>query len=102
MDTTQNNINKRDKDELITDNINQIKMIFDGFPESVILIDDKDNIINSNDKANKNFFSQLENENILGMRIQNVIRSTLLFDALEFLKIMKRLLLKKLEIILAE
>ena len=75
-------------------------MIFDGFPESVILIDDKDNIINSNDKANKNFFSQLENENILGMRIQNVIRSTLLFDALELLKNNEEITIKEIEIIL--
>ena len=82
------------------DNINQIKMIFDGFPESVILIDDKDNIINSNDKANKHFFSQLEDENILGMRIQNVIRSTLLFDALEFLKNNEEITIKEIEIIL--
>jgi len=100
LDTTQNNINKKDKDKLVTDNINQIKMIFDGFPESVILIDDKDNVINSNDKANKNFFSQLENENILGMRIQNVIRSTLLFDALEFLKNNEEVTIKEIEIIL--
>jgi two-component system phosphate regulon sensor histidine kinase PhoR len=100
LDTTQNNINKKDKDELVTYNINQIKMIFDGFPESVILIDDKDNIINSNDKANKNFFSQLENENILGMRIQNVIRSTLLFDALELLKNNEEVTIKEIEIIL--
>ena len=102
----KNQQESRSKD--IHEDKNKLKTIIEAIKEPAILINENDVILIFNQSAGKTFFSSIardpllnsENEIPTGLRIQTIIRSTLLLETLNLYKSSQKNNIKKIEIIL--
>ena len=102
----KNQQESRSKD--IHEDKNKLKTIIEAIKEPAILINENDVILIFNQSADKTFFSSIardsllnsENEIPTGLRIQTIIRSTLLLETLNLYKSSQKNNIKKIEIIL--
>ena len=96
------------KSKDISEGLNKLKIIIEAIKEPTILINENDVILIFNQSADKTFFSSIardsllnsENEIPTGLRIQTIIRSTLLLETLNLYKNSQKNSIEKIEIIL--
>ena len=96
------------KSKDINEGLNKLKTIIEAIKEPTILINENDVILIFNQSADKTFFSSIardsllnsENEIPTGLRIQTIIRSTLLLETLNLYKNSQKNSIEKIEIIL--
>jgi len=96
------------KSKDINEGLNKLKTIIEAIKEPTILINENDIILIFNQSADKTFFSSIvrdsllnsENEIPTGLRIQTIIRSTLLLETLNLYKNSQKNSIEKIEIIL--
>jgi len=96
------------KSKDISEGLNKLKTIIEAIKEPTILINENDVILIFNQSADKTFFSSIardsllnsENEIPTGLRIQTIIRSTLLLETLNLYKNSQKNSIEKIEIIL--
>ena len=96
------------KSKDINKGLNKLKTIIEAIKEPTILINENDVILIFNQSANKTFFSSIARDSLLnsenqiptGLRIQTIIRSTLLLETLNLYKNSQKNSIEKIEIIL--
>ena len=95
------------KSKDISEGLNKLKTIIEAIKEPTILINENDVILIFNQSADKTFFINckrlsLNSENKIptGLRIQTIIRSTLLLETLNLYKNSQKNSIEKIEIIL--
>lgn len=100
----QENLKSKDTHE----DLNKLKTIVEAIKEPTILINENDVILIFNQSAEKIFFSSIATDSFLnsedkipiGLRIQSIIRSTLLLETLNLYKDNQKDNIEKIEIIL--